>query len=141
MRKKRMPKATQILIGALLIILAILLSALLMFKQAMSPYTRAKTSAISLAKKKTPVTDVTYFDMVTTQSTTYSVIGLDKQKQTLGVLIPEKGGDIVVVNMADNHSELTPKTAKLTLYKNQVVWVSKDLTLYDFKTGDKVTKN
>lgn len=138
MRKKRMPKITQILIGSLLVVLAILLSILLLFRQEMIPYTSVKTQAIQLAKDKTPIKEVTYFDKVTTQSTTYSVIGLDKKGQTLGVLIPEKGGDIIMVNMADNHSDLKPKTAKLTLYKGAVVWLSKDLTLYEFKTGDKV---
>lgn len=133
-----MPKITQILMGSLLVILAILLSALLLLRQAMIPYTSAKAQAFKLAKEKTPLKEVTYFDRVTTQSTTYSVIGLDNKKQTLGVLIPAKGGNIIVVNMADNHSDLTPKTAKLTLYKDEVVWQSKDLTLYDFKTGDKV---
>lgn len=141
MKKKRMPRITQLLIGSLLVILAILLSALLLFRQAMVPYTSAKAQAINLAKAKTSLKEVTYFDRVTTQSTIYSVVGLDKNGQTLGVLIPAKAGDITVVNMADNHSNLTPKTAKLTLYKGEVVWLSKDMILYDFKTGDKVKNN
>ena len=78
--------------------------------------------------------------MVTTQSTTYSVIGLDKQDKKLGVLIPEKGGEITVVTMSDNKSKLNEKTAKLGLNDGNVVWVAADGSYYDFKTGDQVKK-
>ena len=140
MKRKRLTKTKQIWIGVLLVILAVLIGILFFYTQAMRPFTLAKADAISLAKDKASIKKATYFDMVTTQSTTYSVIGLDKQDKKLGVLIPEKGGEITVVTMSDNKSKLNEKTAKLGLNDGNVVWVAADGSYYDFKTGDQVKK-
>lgn len=138
MRKKRMTKISQIWIGALLIILSVLVGVIIFYTQAISPYATAKSEAIALAKAKTPVKTVKNFDITTTKTTTYSLIGLDNAGKALGVLIPAKSGEITVVEMADNQSELTEKTAKLTLYKGKVVWQKSDMTMYAFETGEKV---
>ncbi|GAX47696.1 hypothetical protein RsY01_1297 [Lactococcus reticulitermitis] len=138
MRKKRMTKISQIWIGVLLIILAFLIGTIFFYMQAMSPYSRAKSDAISLVKAKTDVKKVTNFDITTTTDTTYSVIGQDSKGQALGVLIPAQGGEIKVVKLADNKSDLTEKTATLTLYDDQVAWQTKDMVLYAFETGEKL---
>lgn len=56
--------------------------------QAMSPYSRAKSEAISIARAKTPVKKVTNFEITTTTDTTYSLIGQDSKGQAFGVLMP-----------------------------------------------------
>ena len=111
---------------------------LLVLGAAMSPYSRAKSDAISLVKAKTPVKKVTNFEVTTTTTTTYSLIGQDSKGEALGILLPAKGGEIKVVKLADNKSDLTEKTAALTLYDGQVVWQTKDMVLYAFDTGEKI---
>lgn len=138
MRKKRMTKISQIWIGVLLIILSLLIGTIFFYMQAMSPYSRAKSDAISLAKAKTPVKEVTNFEITTTLTTTYSLIGQDSKGEALGVLMPAKGGEIKVVKLADNKSDLTEKTAALTLYDGKVAWQIKDMVLYAFDTGEKI---
>ena len=138
MRKKRMTKISEIWIGVLLIILSLLIGTIFFYMQAMSPYSRAKSDAISLVKAKTPVKKVTNFEVTTTTTTTYSLIGQDSKGEALGILLPAKGGEIKVVKLADNKSDLTEKTAALTLYDGQVVWQTKDMVLYAFDTGEKI---
>lgn len=138
MRKKRMTKISQIWIGVLLIILSLLIGTVFFYMQAMSPYSRAKSDAISFVKAKTPVKKVTNFEVTTTTTTTYSLIGQDSKGEALGILLPAKGGEIKVVKLADNKSDLTEKTAALTLYDGQVVWQTKDMVLYAFDTGEKI---
>ena len=138
MRKKRMTKISQIWIGVLLIILSLLIGTIFFYMQAMSPYSRATSDAISLVKAKTPVKKVTNFEVTTTTTTTYSLIGQDSKGEALGILLPAKGGEIKVVKLADNKSDLTEKTAALTLYDGQVVWQTKDMVLYAFDTGEKI---
>lgn len=138
MRKKRMTKISQIWIGVLLIILSLLIGTIFFYMQAMSPYSRAKSDAISFVKAKTPVKKVTNFEVTTTTTTTYSLIGQDSKGEALGILLPAKGGEIKVVKLADNKSDLTEKTAALTLYDGQVVWQTKDMVLYAFDTGEKI---
>ena len=138
MRKKRMTKISQIWIGVLLIILSLLIGTIFFYMQAMSPYSRAKSDAISLVKAKTPVKKVTNFEVTTTTTTTYSLIGQDSKGEALGILLPAKGGEIKVVKLADNKSDLPEKTAALTLYDGQVVWQTKDMVLYAFDTGEKI---
>ncbi|MDR1606727.1 MAG: DUF5590 domain-containing protein [Streptococcaceae bacterium] len=133
-----MTKMTQLLMGSLLIILSLLIGLFVFYTQAMRPYTQAKQAAIRLAKAKTPVTTVKNFDITTTRTTTYSLIGQDKAGHALGVLIPATGGDIIVVKLADNQSKLNEKTAKLTRYKDEVVWQDGQQRLYAFKTGQQV---
>ncbi|GAB2023240.1 hypothetical protein RyT2_23150 [Pseudolactococcus yaeyamensis] len=133
-----MTKISQICIGVLLIILSLLVGTIFFYMQAISPYSQAKSDAISLVKDKTPVKKVTHFEITTTTDTTYSLIGQDSKGQALGVLIPAQGGEIKVVKLADNKSDLTEKTAKLTLYEGKVAWQTKDMTLYAFDTGDKL---
>lgn len=140
MTRKRLTKTNQIVIGLLLIVLSVLLGVIFFYSQATAPYTQAKNEAIALAKAKTDVKTVTHFDITTTTSTTYSLIGKDAKGQAVGVLLPAKGGEIKVVNLSDNQSDWTEKTAKLTLYKGQVVWQTKDLSLYGFETGQKIDK-
>ena len=138
MRKKRMTKISQIWIGVLLIILSLLIGTIFFYMQAMSPYSRAKSDAISLVKAKTPDKKVTNFEVTTTTTTTYSLIGQDSKGEALGILLPAKGGEIKVVKLADNKSDLTEETAALTLYDGQVVWQTKDMVLYAFDTGEKI---
>ena len=138
MRKKRMTKISQIWIGGLLIILSLLVGTIFFYMQAMSPYSRAKSDAIRLAQAKTPVKKVTNFEITTTTDTTYSLIGQDSKGQTLGVLMPAQGGEMKVVKLADNKSDLTEKTATLTLYDGQVAWQTKEMVLYAFETGEKL---
>ena len=138
MRKKRMTKISQIWIGVLLIILSLLIGTIFFYMQAMSPYSRAKSDAISLVKAKTPVKKVTNFEVTTTTTTTYSLIGQDSKGEALGILLPTKDSEIKVVKLADNKSDLTEKTAALTLYDGQVVWQTKDMVLYAFDTGEKI---
>ena len=101
MRKKRMTKISQIWIGVLLIILSLLIGTIFFYMQAMSPYSRAKSEAISIARAKTPVKKVTNFEITTTTDTTYSLIGQDSKGQACGVVMPAKGGEIKVVKLAD----------------------------------------
>ena len=138
MRKKRMTKISQVWIGVLLIILSLLVGTIFFYMQAMSPYTRAKSDAISLARAKTPIKKVTNFEITTTTDTIYSLIGQDSKGQTLGILIPAQGGEIKVVKLADNKSDLTEKTASLTLYDGKVAWQTKDMALFAFDTGEKL---
>lgn len=140
MTRKRLTKTNQIVIGLLLIVLSVLLGVIFFYSQATAPYTQAKNEAIALAQAKTNVKTVTHFDITTTTTTTYSLIGKDVKGQALGVLLPAKGGEIKVVKLSDNQSDWTEKTAKLTLYKGQVVWQTKDLSLYGFETGQKIDK-
>lgn len=138
MRKKRMTKISQIWIGVLLNILSLLIGTIFFYMQAMSPYSRAKSEAISIARAKTPVKKVTNFEITTTTDTTYSLIGQDSKGQAFGVLMPAKGGEIKVVKLADNKSELTEKTASLTLYNGKIAWQTKDMVLYAFDSGKKL---
>ncbi|GFH41847.1 hypothetical protein Hs30E_03980 [Lactococcus hodotermopsidis] len=133
-----MTKTSQIWIGTFMIILAFLVGVIIFFAQATSPYTQAKADAIRLAKEKTSVKTVTNFSITTTKTSTCSLIGVDADNQIVGVLIPAEGGEIITVKLSDNKSNLTEKTAKLTLYKGKVVWQTAELALFDFETGKEI---
>lgn len=138
MKKKRMTKTNQIVIGMLLILLSTLVGIIIFYTQATSPYTKVRTDAIRIAQSKTAIKAVTNFDITTTTTTTYSLIGKNAKGETIGVLMPKSGGEIRVVLLADNQSNQSIKTAKLTLYKGKVVWQTKEKALYAFDTGEQL---
>ncbi|MGL4335212.1 MAG: DUF5590 domain-containing protein [Lactococcus garvieae] len=143
MRRRRMTLHTQIIIGVLTVILAGFIAISLFIWRAVSPYNTARSAAIAIAKDKTELKTPTAFDITTTDSTDYSLLGKTEKGKEIGVLIPEKGGNLTVIDMATG---VKPETLQadnttsivLALYKNQPVWQvnsREGFKLYDFKTG------
>lgn len=143
MRKRKMTHHSQIIIGILTIILAIYLATALFIWKSLTPYHSMRTQAIEIAQKNTDLKTTKAFDIATTDSTTYSLVGLDKSNQEIGVLIPKKSGSITVVKLSDGvaPATLTSKNTQsvvLALYKNKPAWEvnnSNGFKIYDFKTG------
>ena len=143
MRKRKMTPHSQMIIGILTVILALYLASALFIWKSVNPYHTIRTQAIEIAKKKTDLKTAEAFDIATTDSTTYSIVGLNKANQEIGVLVPKKAGNIVVVNLQDGvtPSSLTSKdthSVVLALYKGQPAWEvnnSSGFKIYDFKSG------
>ena len=91
MRRRRMTLHTQIIIGVLTVILAGFIAISLFIWRAVSPYNTARSAAIAIAKDKTELKTPTAFDIATTDSTDYSLLGKTEKGKEIGVLIPEKG--------------------------------------------------
>ncbi|GFH40744.1 DUF5590 domain-containing protein [Lactococcus insecticola] len=138
MLNHRMTRTSQIWIGALLIVLAFLVGIFIFIGQLTAPYVEAKRDAIQLVKSKNILKTVENFNITTADSTTYSLVGVDAASQKVGVLMPQKGGEITTVKLSSNKSKLNEKTAKLTLYQGKPAWQKSDMTLYDFATGEKL---
>ncbi|AYG00887.1 DUF5590 domain-containing protein [Lactococcus allomyrinae] len=143
MKNRKMTRHSQIIIGVLTVILAIYLATALFFWKSMNPYHSMRAQAITIAKKKTDLKTPEAFDIATTDTTTYSIVGIDKDNKEIGVLIPKKAGTITVVNLNEgvSPSTLTTKNTKsvvLALYKNKPAWEvnnSNGFKVYDFKSG------
>ncbi|QPS70310.1 DUF5590 domain-containing protein [Lactococcus garvieae] len=146
MRRKRMTLHSQIIIGILTVILAGFIAISLFIWRATSPYSTARRAAITIAKDKTDLKTPTAFDIATTDTTDYSLLGKTEQGKEIGVLIPEKGGNLTVVDMSEGVKAETVKSDNtrsivLALYKNKPVWQvnSHDgFKLYDFKSGEEL---
>ncbi|WP_251712058.1 cell wall elongation regulator TseB-like domain-containing protein [Lactococcus ileimucosae] len=143
MRKKRMSLHSQIIIGILTVILAAFIALSLFIWRATSPYSTARRAAISIAKEKTELRTPTAFDLATTDSTDYSLLGKTEQGKEIGVLIPKNGGNLTVVDLSEGVKADTLKADNTTsivlaLYNDQPVWQvnsHEGFKLYDFKTG------
>ncbi|EKF50578.1 hypothetical protein C426_2082 [Lactococcus garvieae DCC43] len=137
---------SQIIIGILTVILAGFIAISLFIWRATSPYSTARRAAITIAKDKTDLKTPTAFDIATTDTTDYSLLGKTEQGKEIGVLIPEKGGNLTVVDMSEGVKAETVKSDNtrsivLALYKNKPVWQvnSHDgFKLYDFKSGEEL---
>ncbi|XOW21220.1 DUF5590 domain-containing protein [Lactococcus cremoris] len=57
-----------------------------------------RAQAINIAKDKTDLVKATGFDIASTDTVTYSIVGLNKANQEVGILIPKKSGKIKEVN-------------------------------------------
>lgn len=138
-----MTRHSQIIIGILTVILAIYLSIALFFWKSLTPYHSVRGQAIAVAQEKTDLKEATAFDIATTDTTTYSVVGLDRNKQKIGVLIPKKAGEITVVKLDEGVSPKTLTTKQtqsvvLALYQGKPAWEvnnTNGFKVYDFKTG------
>lgn len=143
MRKRKMTRHSQIIIGILTVIVALYLAIAFFFWRSLTPYQSGRKQAIAIAQQKTDLKTATAFDIATTDTTTYSVVGLDSSKQEIGVLIPKKSGKITVVRLADGVSPTTLTSQKtqsvvLALYQGQPAWEvnnSDGFKVYDFKSG------
>ena len=138
-----MTRHSQIIIGILVIILAIYLSISLFLWKSLTPYHSVRAQAIKIAKEKTDLVKATGFDIATTDTVTYSIVGIDKSNQEVGILIPKKSGKIKEVNLSEGVSpaSLTSKNTKsvvLALYKGKPAWEvnnSNGFKVYDFESG------
>ncbi|WP_244842514.1 cell wall elongation regulator TseB-like domain-containing protein [Lactococcus nasutitermitis] len=138
-----MKASTQIIIGALTVIIAIYIAIGLFLNKAISPYNTTRAQAINIAKKETNLKTAQSFDIATTDITTYAIKGLDKNNKEIGVIIPQKSGKITVVDMDKGvaPTSLTSKNTSsvvLTLYKGKAAWEvnsSNNYKVYDFTTG------
>lgn len=72
MKKRKMTRHSQIIIGILVIILAIYLSIGLFFWKSLNPYHSVRAQAINIAKDKTDLVKATGFDIASTDTVTYS---------------------------------------------------------------------
>lgn len=84
-----MTRHSQIIIGILVIILAIYLSISLFFWKSLNPYHSVRAQAIDIATEKTDLVKATGFDIAATDTVTYSIVGLNKANQEIGILIPK----------------------------------------------------
>lgn len=137
---------SQIIIGILTVILAGFIAVGLFFWRATSPYSTARSAAIAIATEKTDLKTPTAFDIATTETTDYSLLGKTEQGKEIGVLIPGNGGNLTVVDMSEGVKAETvtgdnTTSVVLALYKNKPVWQvnSRDgFKLYDFKSGEEL---
>jgi uncharacterized protein YpmB len=143
MRKRKMTRHSQIIIGILTIIVAIGLASGIFIWKSVSPYRTVRAEAIAIAKQSADLKTAEAFDIATTDTTSYSIVGLSNSNQEIGVLVPQKSGQITVVNLKDgvSPSTLTQKgtnSVVLALYKGQPAWEVNNVNgfkVYDFKTG------
>ena len=135
-----MTRHSQIIIGILVIILAIYLSISLFFWKSLNPYHSVRAQAIDIATEKTDLVKATGFDIAATDTVTYSIVGLNKANQEIGILIPKKSGKIKEVKLSQGVSpaSLTTKSVVLALYKGKPAWEvnnSNGFKVYDFESG------
>ena len=143
MKKRKMTRHSQIIIGILVIIFAIYLSISLFFWKSLNPYHSVRAQAIDIATEKTDLVKATGFDIAATDTVTYSIVGLNKANQEIGILIPKKSGKIKEVKLSQGVSpaSLTTKDTKsvvLALYKGKPAWEvnnSNGFKVYDFESG------
>ena len=138
MKKRKMTRHSQIIIGILVIILAIYLSISLFFWKSLNPYHSVRAQAIDIATEKTDLVKATGFDIAATDTVTYSIVGLNKANQEIGILIPKKSGKL---SQGVSPASLTTKDTKsvvLALYKGKPAWEvnnSNGFKVYDFESG------
>lgn len=152
-----MSLSTQLIIGFLSIVAAIMLVVIITTNVAKKPYSLARSRAIEIAKSKANLESASVFDIVNTDQTVYSVRGKSKDKKDIAVLISQpsdsekKDEEEPKVRVVDLKEGVAPdslpaaKSAnyiRLGLYKNGEVWEVRDSSdnykLYDFKTGEEV---
>ncbi|GBG96235.1 cell wall elongation regulator TseB-like domain-containing protein [Lactococcus termiticola] len=143
MKEKRMTRPMQLIIGALVLILALFIAVSLFIWKAGLPYHNARSEAIAIAQKASKLKKVTAFDIATTDETVYAIEGTDASGEKLGVLIPKEGSKITQVKLSegvDPESLTKSDTTSIVLasYQNQPAWEVNNksgFALYDFKTG------
>ena len=143
MRKQRMTVASQVTIGILALVVALMVAAGLFLFGALRPFSSPRAQLISIAKSQADMKTPEAFGIATTNETTYAVVGKDKAGKTIGVIIPQKKKQVTVVNLADGVAPATLKKADtksivLGLYHGQPIWEvnsRKDYQIFDFKTG------
>ncbi|OFI47604.1 hypothetical protein BG262_09095 [Floricoccus penangensis] len=154
MKNKKMSLSTQLIIGFLSIVVAIMLVVIITTNVAKKPYSISRSRSIEIAKNKANLESASVFDIVNTDQTVYSVRGKSKDKKDIAVLISQpsdsgkKEPEVRVVDLTEGVAPDSLPAAKsanyirLGLYKNGEVWEVRDSSdnykLYDFKTGEEL---
>ncbi|URZ87863.1 DUF5590 domain-containing protein [Floricoccus penangensis] len=149
-----MSLSTQLIIGFLSIVVAIMLVVIITTNVAKKPYSISRSRSIEIAKNKANLESASVFDIVNTDQTVYSVRGKSKDKKDIAVLISQpsdsgkKEPEVRVVDLTEGVAPDSLPAAKsanyirLGLYKNGEVWEVRDSSdnykLYDFKTGEEL---
>lgn len=134
-------KKTKILLSIITILLVIIVMIAIFYVRSTHPRTQAKKEATEIAKEYAQLTTVDNFYWFTRKETYFSVTGKNADGENLVVIIPEKDGDVTVLNQKDGVEEGQIRQIMETDYQeNNIQKIS--LGLYDGKpTWEVVTKD
>ncbi|WP_051907223.1 cell wall elongation regulator TseB-like domain-containing protein [Secundilactobacillus oryzae] len=89
------------IILTLVVVLVVMLAGVFILNRSIAPNARAENQASSLAKKYAGVTEVSDVYWTNLHKTYYTVDGVNKEKQAVYVVVPQKGGNLVVLKQKD----------------------------------------
>lgn len=143
-RGRKISFLDQTIIGLLLIVVTGFLAYFFYLYAVGNQLAGVRDRSVALAKSKAGLVQVTAFDVVTTDVTTYSVTGKDKSGAAVVALISDSNNSIQIVQLAagkpaSDFSKSGTVAVSLGMYKGQPIWevnTDKGFQIYDFVGGE-----
>ncbi|WP_430609535.1 DUF5590 domain-containing protein [Enterococcus sp. DIV0876] len=157
--KDKEQRRVVILLIAITTLLVLIIFSSIFYLRASRPMRQARNEAIAIAEEYTDLAEVDQFYWFTRETTSFSIVGKDKNEKEIVVIIPKSGEKVTVYNQEDGlteaqakqaikeaHPEQTIQKATLGLFEDTPTWeiMTKDSEgtlsyfLIDFKDGKEI---
>ena len=131
----RQQKLNRWLLGIIIFLLIVIVSASMLFIRSNRPMQQAKKEAVKMAEKYADIEDVDQFYWFNREKTYFTVIGKNKSGESLVVIIPKSGEKVKVLDQKtglteqqaenkfiEDYPDLTFEKANLGIYRDQTAW-------------------
>ncbi|EOT48042.1 MULTISPECIES: cell wall elongation regulator TseB-like domain-containing protein [Enterococcus] len=138
---KKEKRITIVLFSLIVVLLVTIAGTAIIYLQATQPMRQAKKEATELAQKYGNIETVDQFYRLSKNGTSYTVVGENKQNQTIAVFIPKDGTNIKVREMQSGIDQNEAKSVVLQAHADQNVYKENLGMLNDQPVWEVITKS